>query len=371
MDKVTISGKHDFDKYQRLVEVAPEGTIYHTKSYVEFLSQWLSSEAVFLGIKENDCLLGAISFVIKKTSEGTIINSNPYYGSYGGFIIDPKSTPKEKNQIRRDLIEYFHEFANENDCTLSTLVLSPFERYQPQYTNKIDFDYSDYRVGQISALPQSPKNLRDALFYNRFSSSSRRAVRKAEKVDISIELDQKPTKNLDKFYEVYAGNMHAKEYKDKSVRAGGKIKDKSFFEGLMENLPMGAARLRSMIDSDGELIGGIFELVNKDTIDYYQPAIKHEARNTGATNLAVFEGMKEGIKNGFRFWNFGGTWETQEGVYRFKRGFGTTDYPYKYLITAHGDDEHIKELTPEDLQKKFPGFYVLPYSELNSENYGL
>jgi len=57
---------------------------------------------------------------------------------------------------------------------------------------------------------------------------------------------------------------------------------------------------------------------------------------------------------------------TQEGVYRFKKRWGTEDKPYFYCTRVW--DEKIMHCTKEQLLEEYPHFYVLPFANLKSEN---
>jgi len=141
------------------------------------------------------------------------------------------------------------------------------------------------------------------------------------------------------------------------------IREKKFFETAFEKLPKDFCGLR-YAELNGTVIAGIFQFYYKDIIEYCQPAIHHDYRDTNVTNLLVFTGMKDAYNHGYSYWNFGGTWYSQENVYNFKRSFGAIDFPYYYFTISYGDHTKIKQLTVEDLKKQYPGFYVVPYSKL-------
>jgi len=358
MEELLISTKHDFARFRGLLDKAPESTIYHTLEYVDLVADHLGSESYYLGIKENDRLIGAMTLVLKRnTNLGNIINSNPYYGSYGGLLVHPDLPPMKKAEVKCRLLEFFKDFAIKHDCVLSTIIASPFDRDQTFYFDNLDFNYRDWRVAQVTLIPPpSKKNLRESLFLNRFSQSCRRAIRKAEKLGINIKETTEKGNALDEFYKIYRENMES---------MGASVKEKSFFETALDTLPKGVCTLR-YAKLEGNIIGGIFHFYHKDIIEYYQPAIDHNYRNSSANNLLVFHGMMHAARNGYLYWNFGGTWKSLETLYHFKRSFGAIDFVYYYFITAHTDDTHIKELEPADLAKEYPGFYVIPHSELTA-----
>jgi hypothetical protein len=80
--------------------------------------------------------------------------------------------------------------------------------------------------------------------------------------------------------------------------------------------------------------------------------------------LLIFEAMQDAVSEGFHVWNWGGTWHSQESLYRFKSRWGTRDCPYYYYIRVY--DEEILSMTEEQLLEGFPYFYVVPFEKLKS-----
>lgn len=359
IEEVIISTEHDFTNYHMLLDKAPESTMYHTREYVTYVARHLNAEPFFLALKENDRMVGAIPFVLKKNLRlGNIMNSNPFFGSYGGLIVHPDLTPVEKNKIKRILLEAFDTFAKDHGCILSTIIASPMDRDQPFYFKNYTHNYLDHRVAQITVLPlpSGKDDIRNRLFEERFSQSCRRAVKSAEKKGVIIKETMEKGIPLDEFYAIYKENIGSK---------GGLVKDKSFFEDALDAFPKGACNLR-YAELSGKVIAGIFQFYYKDIAEYFQPAIAHDHRHTGATNLLVLDGLVRAAKAGCLYWNFGGTWDTQKDVYNFKRSLGAVDFTYYYFIKSYDRHDHIKELKPADLVREYPGFYVLPFSELAS-----
>jgi hypothetical protein len=360
IEEFLISTVHDFANYEMLLAKAPESMVYHSKMYVDLVASYLKAEAYYLALEEGDKLLGVLPIVVKRNSRyGNLINSNPYYGSNGGVIVHPDLTPVQKNKMKLQLLSFLGSFAKEHECILSTVIASSLDRDQMFYRQFARFDYMDRRVGQVTVLPRpKSKGARDALFEDRFSSSCRRAIRKAEKTGVVVKVIADKGKELDQFYEIYKQNIGSK---------GGMVKDKDFFEKALDTFPPSRCNLR-YAELDGKLVAGIFQFYFKDTVEYFQPAIHHDYRDSGATNLLVLHGMESAAEAGYLYWNFGGTWESQEDVYRFKHSFGAEDFIYYYFVTGYGDYSHIRRLGPEELKREYPGFFVLPYSALSSKD---
>jgi lipid II:glycine glycyltransferase (peptidoglycan interpeptide bridge formation enzyme) len=96
-----------------------------------------------------------------------------------------------------------------------------------------------------------------------------------------------------------------------------------------------------------------------DKVEYFTPCVDAENRGSQPLSLLIFEAMKKAISRKMRIWNFGGTWKGQEGVYQFKKSWGSQDVPYRYFIQVNND--RLTKLTRDELAGEYPYFYVIPY----------
>ena len=353
MEEIEVNTSHDFNNYSNLLMKASESTISMTKHYIDFIAHNLHAESHVLAIKENDRMLGAIPITLKRNSNfGNIINSGPYFGSYGGLVVNPDLTPLMKIEVKVRLLRFLDNFAIRNNCVLTMIDASPFDRDQIFYFQNMNFRFLDRRIAQITLIPNM-NNIHS--FSERFSSSCRRAIRKAEKEKLVTREVFSKSKELDEFYAIY---------KDNIISKGGSVRDKWFFEKAFEAFPKNTVSLQYILYNE-KLIAGIFILYYKNIIQYTQPAIHHDYRHLAATNLLVYKGMEQGALKGYAYYNFGGTWESQNEVYNFKRSFGADDYAYYYFIKTYLDTSDLMKLSPEELEKEYPGFYVIPFRELN------
>ena len=65
---------------------------------------------------------------------------------------------------------------------------------------------------------------------------------------------------------------------------------------------------------------------------------------------------------GFKTWNWGGTWESQKGVYSFKKRWGTKNEKYFYLTKVNNTD--LYNLDENTLLREYQNFFVLPFKNL-------
>ena len=85
-------------------------------------------------------------------------------------------------------------------------------------------------------------------------------------------------------------------------------------------------------EKEGIKIAGLLLFYFNKSIEYFTPVIVNEFRSLQPLSLLIFEAMKDGISRNYEFWNWGGTWLTQDGVYRFKKMWGSEDLKYFYYV---------------------------------------
>ena len=68
------------------------------------------------------------------------------------------------------------------------------------------------------------------------------------------------------------------------------------------------------------------------------------------------------MNKGYEYWNWGGTWESQSGVYSFKNRWNTLNINYKYYINVN--NKMVYNSSKEELLENYDGFYLLPFQKL-------
>ncbi len=187
-----------------------------------------------------------------------------------------------------------------------------------------------------------------------FHQKTRNMVRKAEKlgVEISVENDM-----LDFVHEIHVQNMQA---------IGGIAKAKRFFTTLPMYFKSNKQFRIYVARINGEPVAAVLLFYFNKTVEYFTPVIRAEFRNTQALSGAIFRAMYDASEVGFRWWNWGGTWTTQEGVYLFKKRWGAKDLSYRYYVKIH--DKSLTQRSRRQILDQYPNFYVLPFRLLEQQD---
>ncbi len=341
-----------YEEYTSFLKSTEHSLFYVSLSYKLFLEKLLGCKsAYFLAIDLKDKVVGSFPVMIKKNQIiGNIANSLPYYGSNGGILLDSSKPRDEQQNIRMKLLHTVERYVQEQNCVASTFVTSPFEREQKWFKDNYTYDFIDQRIGQITPLPRNTEKLSGQLL-KMFENPRPRNIRKAIKSRVTFHVSYKPA-DLEFLCETHQQNISA---------IGGLYKTDNFFSLLPEMFDKKEYQIY-IAEKDGERIAGLLLFYFNKTVEYFTPAIKERFRTFQPVCLLIFEAMKDAVQKGYRYWNWGGTQLSQEGVYNFKKKWGTKDYLYFYYTKIY--DQSILQHSKAELIEQYPNFYVAPFNVL-------
>lgn len=325
-------------EYDNFVLSCKGNLIYYSLKYRRLVDTVAGCRSVYYGAYDRGELVGVLPLFYKDGSYGRIYNSSAYYGSHGGILT-------ERADVVEMLVDCYNMITRRKGVAASTLIENPLVKLD---YGGIGAKITDHRIGQITFLPSA-----DGI-QNFLSSSvhakTRNMVRKAEKSKLSISIDNSCFEFLEK---THNQNMTV---------LGGLVKGSEFFKSLQKIFSVGE-EYEIFVASQGAIpCAALLLLYYGDTVEYFMPVIKKEYRSLQPLSLIIVHAMKRACERGVKIWNWGGTWQSQEGVYRFKNRWAAKDFPYTYYTTVNNN--RLFFMTRDELISSYPDFYVVPYEKL-------
>lgn len=331
------------DAYDKFLLAMPETLLYQSSRYMAFLEELLGCEQQTLTALDNqDRVIGALPLMAMNGPLGKVINSLPYYGSNGGVIAKNASD-------QRALILAYNELVSAKDVAASTLIENPL--FDVDYSS-LDSELQDERIGQFTSISHSD-NHADALMAH-FHYKTRNMIRKAEKTGVTIQVENDQMEFLIHTHEV---NM---------MEIGGLAKTRNFFYLIPKHFRANQDYKIYVARLEGKPVAALLVFYFNRTAEYYTPVVLKDYRETQALSATIFKAMTEASMEGFAWWNWGGTWLTQDGVYRFKSRWGTEDKSYRYFIKVN--NKNLLNADRQELLAGYPSFFTLPFSALQEKD---
>lgn len=340
--KIELVNKDNEEQYLQYIQSKEDAMIYVSLSYRDMLMDLLGDESYYLMAKCGDEVKGILPVMIHSNDVyGNVANSLPYYGSNGGIMADTL-------EVKEKLLEAYYAVIKENKCVAGTIVTTPFEKDYMWYRKKMNPAFMDMRIGQIASLPENVGENAEFLM-SRFHYKTRWSIRKAEKNDIIVKVEN--TKDgLEFLYNTHQENMEKK---------GGGAKSKKFFDVFQKYFAPVKDYNIYVAYKDDKIIAALLLFYYNQMVEYYMPVIIEEYRPLQPLSLIIFTAMIDAIELGFKKWDWGGTWVSQESLHRFKERWGSQDFNYYYYTNIW--DDKILKLDKDIILQNYKNYYVYPF----------
>lgn len=321
--------------YINFVNKFERSIFYHSIKYKKLLEDLFNVKSNYLICKKNDNIEAILPLVKIEGKYGTVINSLPFFGSNGGVISRcPDATCK--------LIEFYNNMLEDSKATLcsSTIISTPYLNQNISY----QYHYIDQRFSQVTDL--------DSTLINRIEKSALRNIKKAKKNQIEVTIDNSAFEFL---YDSYFNSM-----KD----IAWKLKEKKFFKLVEKTLIPEVDYDIYVAKMKNKKIACLLVFYFNKTVEYYIPATIKDFLEFQPLSLILEKAMTQSIKRGYKFWNWGGTWLSQNNVFRFKKKWAAYSIKYNYFTKVFNKD--ILNCDERSIMNEYPYFYVLPFNQIKS-----
>lgn len=331
------------ERWSNFISQHQAGLIYFGLKFRNFLIKITGAQDRYRVALEGDRIVGVLPALEKDGPYGRILNALPFFGSHGAPLADSLL-------VKEALLRDWASMAREDGVAAATMIANPLE---PDIDLPgLIIDAIDYRSGQFT--PISGREDPEADILAMIDGSARRNVNSARSANISIEEDAGALGFVEK---VHRENMAAIK---------GTAKPPSYFSFIPECFMYGVDWRLFTAKKNKMPVAAVLMFYANGVAEYFTPAITEEGRSSQATSLILLEAMKDAARRGFRFWNWGGTWPDQDGVFRFKRKWGAHMKPYRYFVTLR--KKALLSATVAELSAAYPFFYVLPYHLLGGNS---
>lgn len=315
--------------------------MYYSSVYSEFLADSLPNlQITVLKVRRGNELWGIFPVAICRKRVGTVINSLPFFGSHGG----PLSFGDIGVQV--ELMEKFSDLVQEIRPLSATIVENPFELLHEDSVAASGLQIVDDRIGQLTSLPVEADDVKSAVM-GMLHGKTRNAVRKGLKLPLEF------CESTDDLTWSWMQRVH----QESILELGGIPKSNKVFQNLRSAFNEQAQLNVAILN--GQPIAGVVSVRYGNSVEYFTPVAEPVHRDTQALSALIYHLMCKFTLEGCDLWNWGGTWRSQEGVYRFKSRWGAQDHPYRYLNRVF--DDKILSLSPAERSEHFPNFYLFKY----------
>ena len=329
------------NNYQEFLLGHDGALIYYSWKFKEFLKELLQCEEEYLVVGHGSEIRGVLPLMYTTVNGHRIYNSLPFFGSWGGVV-------SEDPVVTKTLVNAYNEIATQECVISSNLIANPLTLFESQVRNTLKYTFMDHRIAMFTDISSDHDPW--ASIMARIDPTARRNVKKAKRSGVVVEADDTQMHRLQEMHQ------------DSMKRINGRAKEERFFSMVSRFFNPGQDYDLYVARKDGQVIAALLLFYFNLTVEYFVPAVDPEHRSLQPLSLILITAMSDASRRGYTRWNWGGTWLTQEGVYRFKKKWSTSEQGYNYYTQLNAPS--LLTWTPDQITAAFPHFYVVPFDQL-------
>jgi hypothetical protein len=333
----------DLEAAMRLGENQSQLLGYHAPDYQSAMDAVLGDRCRHILVRNAEGALAAyLPFRERGGEAGTVINALPFFGPNGLLLA--------ADDAARDVALAAFRAAAQRPDVLSAVLYTPFLADPEPIAVSLRPDRRLVRMTQyldLDGFADWPKKRRGDL---KRAAGAGFTIRAAELTDLEI------------LYEIYVENCG---------EAGIPQKPRAYFAATLAlahaatPLPW-RPPLWLAIEHDGAVVGGLLAMRGAVTASYTIPIARSALRPMQPIAALIDAAIAACRTDAIRFWNFESSPNEDDPVFKYKERWGALRAGYELQILYPNGRERLGALTPDELRRQYPFYFVCPYDEVKS-----
>ncbi len=302
---IRVDATRDADRpaWQAFVDTCPEATFFHRFEWRQILEDVFGHKTHYLIARRGDAVVGVLPLAqVRSRLFGNALVSLPFavYGGAAAADDDARhALHAEAARRAKDLgvshLELRNRTAAEPDWPRQDLYVTFRRAIQPEVE------------ANLLAIPRKQRAM----------------VRKSIQRGLASEIDG----NADRFFDLYADNMH---------RHGTPPFPKRYFETLLQTFG-DAAEVMTVVSPEGRPVSTVLSFYFRDEILPYYAGDRPEARELAANDFKYWELMRRACERGCKVFDYGRS-KRGTGSFDFKKNWGFEPAQLHYEYQLFGRD---------------------------------
>jgi lipid II:glycine glycyltransferase (peptidoglycan interpeptide bridge formation enzyme) len=344
-----LENKHE-SLYEEFILKSKNSILYHSVIYKKFLGNTLPNTVhkYIIVIKKNK-VIASFPCVIKLSEKGNILNSLPFFGSHGSLLGFEKLTNYEVKKVFSKLNDLIIKYN-----ILSTTIVDGYNKNNYSIFNKFFKPrVVEKRISQITDLSHFKKFNKNDISYNLlnyFEGKRRTDIRKGIKNKFNFSIDNS-LESLENLFKIHVDNIKI---------LGGVSKDWKIFKSLYDiYIKNNQCNIFTLKDNN-KIICSLLLIYFKDTVYYFIPGVLNNYKPLSVMSSIIFYAMIDSINKGYSYWDWGGSWISQESLIKFKSSWKSNNKEYSYYINY---SKLINSYSKDEILNNYKYFYVRPFKD--------
>ncbi|XVJ68826.1 MAG: FemAB family PEP-CTERM system-associated protein [Rhizobacter sp.] len=290
-------------RWDEFVFACQDATFFHRAAWQVLMHKVFKHRTFFLYAEENGVIQGVLPLAqVKSKLFGHALVGLPF-AVYGGVAA---ATPEAANALEKEAQRVAQEIGAEH---------LELRNVQPRHA---DWPKQDlYVTFRKEILPEEEANMLA------IPRKQRAMVRKGLKNELKSEIDP----NVDRFFALYADNVH---------RHGTPALPKRYFQALLDTFGKDCEVL-TVVGPQNQLLSSVLTFYFRNECMPYYAGDDEAARDLAANDFKYWELMRRACARGYTLFDYGRS-KVGTGPYSFKKNWGFEPQPLHYEYCLYKRD---------------------------------
>jgi hypothetical protein len=337
-------------KYDALFEESPDAFIQQSTLWAEVIAALGPDVPLFLLWEKAGEVAAGLPLYFFKSELGSIATSVPQAGPMGGVFCRPGLSAKDREEAYADLLRVAVELARTRNCIALSLITNPLESDIDLYRRHLAPDLTLENFTQCGPVSRA---VRDGTFVlpDNDQRNPGRTIRKSRAAGLSGLVSDDPA-----MFERWL-TIHRVRHRSLGLTPLPDALLRGIFSVLV---PQRRAFLQLAVRGD-DIASGCLFIHHKRVCDAFMMSMDPAFSTYAPNYILTQEGLLTMARRELVWFNWQSSAQRENGVYKFKKQWGSDEYLYFYVTRLFVPVEQIIARGRSAVAGAFSGHYVVPF----------
>lgn len=343
------------DRYDRLLSECPNAFIQQSTAWTDVIAGLGPDRPLFLVCCQDGRDVGGLPLYLFEHPLGNILTSVPQPGPLGGVFVRDDLPAGQRDAVYAALLARAEIIARDHGCLSLTIITNPFtpdtECYEYHLHPTVVFENFTQYIPVDKVVAGGQSSLRDSHQRNNL----KRNLRKAKIGGLSVS-DCASDAEFDAWYRIH---------QQRHSELGASPLSRRLLKNIMDRLvPHGHGRL-VLVKKESEIAAGGLFIVHRAIMDAFILSMDSAYAEWSPNYLVVEEMLLWAASRGIRIFNWQSSARRQDGVYNFKKQWGSVEKSYAFVTKLYVSHAQLLAMGRDTIRTAYAGHYLIPFAALD------
>jgi Acetyltransferase (GNAT) domain len=334
-------------RYDNLFNACPHAFVQQSTYWADVIQDLSPDRPIFLLAVDRGRDVGGLPLYLFEGRPGPILTSVPHPGPLGGVFC---LADVEREPVFAALLSEAAAIAKAHRCLALTLITSPLSDDIELYRRNLGPTVTFENFTQVVPIAAAVRN-GDFCLPNNRDRNPGRTIRKAEAGGLFPKICSL-AHEFEAWYSVH-------EHRHREL--GLAPLQRRLLHRIWSDLGRQGRSFLQLVMSGEEIASGCLFIHHEDVCDAFIMSMASRFEHLAPNYLLTKASLLEMAKRGIKFMNWQSSARRNDGVYKFKKQWGSLEKRYYFVTKTYCSDATLLQIGKEGVKREYPDHFLVPF----------